>query len=251
MLTEKKRPAPSKPQKLPGFAQSHGSSWKVAYADFVTAMMAFFLLMWILNMVPPNVQKQLEEYFKADPKPPQGALFSPDKYEKLRNAPLNRDEAMRYAIAVRFRKIITEDPFLKSSSGISSDDAGVLLRIQNGALFKPGSAELTEEAKRILADVIEVLKTYNVYLIIRGHADAAEAASGSFASNWELSGARAAAAVRHIIGAGGIEPSRLRAVAYGDSRPLVPNLDAEATARNRRVEFYFHRPEVVNSQVLY
>ncbi len=251
MLTAKKRPAPTKPPKPAAFPKSHGSSWKVAYADFVTAMMAFFLLMWVLNMVPPSVQKQLEDYFKATPKPPQGALFSPEKNEPQRTAPRNRDEAMRYAIAVRFKKIITEDPYLKESSGISSDDVGVLLRIQNGVLFAPGSAVLTEEAKRILADAVDVLKTYNVSLIIRGHADAEEAAKGTFTSNWELSGARAAAAARQIIAAGGIDPTRLRAVAYGDSRPLVPNLSPEAAARNRRVEFYFHRPEVASSQVLY
>jgi chemotaxis protein MotB len=251
MLTPKKKPSPTKPAKLAGFPKSHGSSWKVAYADFVTAMMAFFLLMWILNMVPPSVQKQLEQYFKDTPKPPQGAMFSPEKNEKQYTAPLNRDEAMRYAIAVRFKKIITEDPFLKESSGVSSDDVGVLLRVQNSALFAPGSAVLTEEAKRLLADVVDVLKTYNLCLVIRGHADADEAAKGNFASNWELSGARAAAAARQVIAAGGIDPSRVRAVAYGDSRPLVPVLAPGDAARNRRVEFHFHRPEVLANQVLY
>ena len=251
MLTAKKKPSPSRPPKLPGFPQSHGSSWKVAYADFVTAMMAFFLLMWILNMVPPSVQKQLEQYFKEPDKPPQGALFSPEKHEKQLTAPLNRDEAMRYAIALRFKKIITEDPFLKESSGVSSDDVGVLLRVQNAALFAPGSAVLTEEAKRILADAIDVLKTYNLALIIRGHADATETAKGGFASDWELSGARSAAAAGYIIAAGGIDPGRIRAAAYGDSRPLVPPLTAADAARNRRVEFYFHRPDVVTNQVLY
>ncbi|WP_428567321.1 MAG: OmpA/MotB family protein [Solidesulfovibrio sp. DCME] len=250
MLTAKKRPAPTRPQKLPGFPKSHGSSWKVAYADFVTAMMAFFLLMWILAMVPPSVQRQLEDYFKATPAALQAGL-SPEKNDKQAVAPRSRDEAMRYAIALRFKKIITEDPFLKAASGISADDVGVLLRIQNGVLFTPGSASLTAEAKRILADAVDILKTYNVSLIIRGHADAEEAAKGNFASNWELSGARAAAAARYLIAAGDIEPTRIRAVAYGDSRPLVPNLSADAAARNRRVEFYFHRPDAVGSQVLY
>jgi chemotaxis protein MotB len=251
MLQDKKRPPPTRPPTIPGFSKSHGSSWKVAYADFVTAMMAFFLLMWIMNMVPPNVQKQLEQYFKDEPKPAQGALFSPDKNEAQRMAALNRDEAMRYAIAVRFKKIITEDPFLKNSSGISSDDVGVLLRIQNGMLFNKGSSELTEEANRILTDVVDVLKTYNVFLVIRGHADAAEAAMGNFASNWELSGARSAAVARRIIADGGIQASRVRAVAYGDSRPLMPEFSPDAAAANRRVEFYFHRPEVMSTQVLY
>ena len=243
--------APSKPPKLPGFPKAHGSSWKVAYADFVTAMMAFFLLMWIINMVPPATLKQLEQYFKDEPKPAQGALFSPDAMERQRAAALNRDDAMRYAIAVRFKKIITEDPFLKNSSGISSDDVGVLLRLQNGMLFAPGSAELTEQAKKLMAEVVDIMKTYNVFLIIRGHADAAEAAKGHFASNWELSGARAAAAARAVIASGGIQASRVRAVAYGDSRPLMPELNPEAAAANRRVEFYFHRPDAAASQVLY
>jgi chemotaxis protein MotB len=251
MLTQKTRPAASKPPPLPGFPQSHGSSWKVAYADFVTAMMAFFLLMWIMNMVPPNVQKQLEQYFKEGPKPPKAAMLPAEKSDVPPGATLGRDEAMRYAIAVRFKKIITEDPFFKASSGVSSDDTGVLLRIQNGLLFRPGSAVLTEEAKRILADAVEVLKTYNLYLVIRGHADPAEADNSAFASNWELSGARAAAAARHIIVEGGIQPTRIRAVAYGDSRPLVPAFSPETAAANRRVEFYFHRPEAMASQLLY
>ena len=166
-------------------------------------------------------------------------------------AALNRDDAMRYTIATRFKKIITEDPFLKNSSGVSSDDVGVLLRLQNGMLFAPGSAELTEQAKKLMADIIDVMKTYNVFLVIRGHADAAEAAKGHFASNWELSGARAAAAARAVIAGGGIQANRIRAVAYGDSRPLMPETTPEAAAANRRVEFYFHRPEVAASQMLY
>ena len=251
MLTEKKFTRPIKPQSLPGFPQSHGSSWKVAYADFVTAMMAFFLLMWIMNMVPPNVQKQLEQYFKEGPKPPKAMIASSEGVEAARQAGLSRDDAMRYAIAVRFKKIITEDPYLKQSSGLSSDDVGVLLRIQNGMLFRQGSAELTEEAKHLLAEAVDVMKTYNLYLVIRGHADASEADKSTFASNWELSGARAAAAARYIITEGGIQATRVRAVAYGDSRPLVPDFSPEAAASNRRVEFYFHRPEAVSGQVLY
>ena len=249
MLKEKKRSAPSKPAKMAGFQASHGSSWKMAYADFVTAMMAFFLLMWIINMVPPSTQKQLEQYFKEGHKPPQAAMASGGMAPNP--AGLGRDDAMRYAIAVRFKKIITEDPFFKPSSGLSSDDVGVLLRLQSGMLFHPGSAEWTEESKRLLGEVIDTLKTYNVNLIIRGHADASEVDKAPFASNWELSGARAAAASRYIIATGGIAPSRIRAVAYGDSQPLLPDFSPEAAASNRRVEFYFYRPDAAASQILY
>jgi len=231
----------------------HGGSWKVAYADFVTAMMAFFLLMWILNIVPKDVQKALETYFKTDTKL---GHVSPDANNPLVGSPdvkgqqLSEDQAARYAIAMRFKKIITEDPFLKQSSGVSSDDQGVLLRVNNDVMFKPGSAELSPESAKVVKEVQEVLKIFNLNLMVRGHATEGEFKGGPFPSNWELSGARAGAVVRAILEDKVVAPGRIRAVSYGDTLPLVPSLSPDSLALNRRVEFYFHRPDVMNSRVV-
>ncbi len=231
----------------------HGGSWKVAYADFVTAMMAFFLLMWILNIVPKDVQKALETYFKNDTKLGQ---MSPDPNSPLVGSPnvkaqqLTEEQAARYTIAMRFKKIITEDPFLKTSSGVSSDDTGVLLRINNDMLFKPGSAELRPESAKVIKEVQDVLRTYNLYLVIRGHSLPKEFQGGPFPSSWELSGARAAAVARAVLADKVIAPNRLRAVSYADTLPLTPGFSPEDEALNRRVEFYFHRPEVMSYQVV-
>jgi chemotaxis protein MotB len=233
--------------------QFHGGSWKVAYADFVTAMMAFFLLMWILNIVPKDVQKALETYFKADtnvgkvqPDPNSALIGTPD----VKQQQLSEEQAARYAIAMRFKKIITEDPFLKQSSGVSSDDTGVLLRVNNDLMFKPGSAELTPQATKVIKEVQEVLKSFNLYLMVRGHAVPGEYKAGNFPSNWELSGARAGAVVRAVLTEKAIAPNRIRAVSYSDTLPLSPALTPEGEAQNRRVEFYFHRPEVMNYRVV-
>ncbi|GFK94157.1 Motility protein B [Fundidesulfovibrio magnetotacticus] len=231
----------------------HGGSWKVAYADFVTAMMAFFLLMWILNIVPKDVQKAIETYFKADTKlgkvveDPNSALTGdPDQVRKE----LTEDQAARFAIAMRFKKIITDDPFLKQSSGVSSDDSGVLLRINNDVMFKPGSAELAPQADKVIKEVREVLKSFNLNLMVRGHSLPGEQAGGPFPSVWELSGARAGAVVRALLQDRAIAPGRVRAVSLGDTLPLTPAFDAASAAQNRRVEFYFHRPDVSFQRVV-
>ena len=231
----------------------HGGSWKVAYADFVTAMMAFFLLMWILNMVPKDVQKAIESYFKSDAKvgkvveDPNSALTGdPDQVR----TELTEEQAARFAIAMRFKKIITDDPFLKQSSGVSSDDSGVLLRVNNDVMFQPGSAQLTPEADKVIREVREVLKSFKLNLMVRGHSLPGEQAGGSYPSVWELSGARAGAVVRVLLQDKAISPGRVRAVSLGDTMPLVPAFDQSSASLNRRVEFYFHRPDVSYQRVV-
>jgi chemotaxis protein MotB len=234
----------------------HGGSWKVAYADFVTAMMAFFLLLWILSMVPKDTLRVLEGYFQSDKTPVKESMrdfnLPRTQGEEQQTIPLTEEQRAHFAIATRLKKIIMEDPQVKNSSGISTDDLGVLLRVNNNAMFQPGSAVLLDSAKRALDEVVEVLKTYNLYLVIRGHADQAEVTPGSpYPSAWELSGARAAAAARYILEQSKALPHRIRAIAYADTRPLVPSSQVKDAVQNRRVEFYFHRPEIMSYKVVY
>ncbi len=234
----------------------HGGSWKVAYADFVTAMMAFFLLMWIMNMIPPETKMVLSTYFQpsSDTSGPGGPVMKLDVNANtadraLRGIPKPDDtqtQSQRFEIASKFKRLILDNPELMSQSGLSSDETGVLLRINNSAMFRPGSAQLTPEAKRVLDEAVDVLKEYNMDLLVRGHASLQEHAGGSFASPWELSGARAAAAAGHITSNGVILPTRVRAISYGSTRPLRPETTAENKLTNGRVELYFHRPDALN-----
>lgn len=234
------------------------SAWKVAYADFVTAMMAFFLLMWILNMVPPETKKGLAAYFtgegtyeSSNVSPVSNNPFIQDT-EKIDTRDLKISEAERanYAIARKLKQMLMADAPKQSAEGISADDVGVLLRVNSDALFDPGSATLMPGADKIFEQVVNLLKEYNLYLVVRGHADQQEASDSNYPTNWELSGSRAAAAVRYIV-EHGIKPTRLRAVAYADTRPLEPSTTPEGVAKNRRVEFYFHRPDIMSYSVVY
>lgn len=234
------------------------SAWKVAYADFVTALMAFFLLMWVLNMAPPETKQGLAEYF-AEEATLQTSSTSPisnnslvnatDRLD-LRNTPLTELQKSQLAIIEKLQSMIMADAVPRGASGISSDDIGVQLRVNSDAMFDPGSTDLTDSGRKVLDSVLAILEEYNVYLVARGHADAVESAHSAYASPWDLSAARAAAAVRYLADRG-ITPTRLRAVAYADTRPVEPGVSEASLRRNRRVEFYFHRPEAETASMEY
>ncbi len=233
-----------------------GGAWKVAYADFVTAMMAFFLLLWILNMAPPETKAGLAAYFAGE------STMDTSSTSPISNNPFiqNTDkidlsqkkseaETTHYAIAQKLQEMLMADAVPQSATGISTDDVGVQLRIHSGLMFKEGGSELTDKAIEVLDDVVFLLSEYNLYLVVRGHADTGELTTG-YPSVWELSAARSAAVVRYLVEAG-IKPSRLRSVAYADTRPYQAGVDEQSKMLNRRVELFFHRPEVMSYSVVY
>lgn len=231
-------------------------AWKVAYADFVTAMMAFFLLLWVLNMVPPETRAGLAAYFSGErnfdssstsPISNNPFIQNTDKID-TRDLKITEVERSHYAIAQKIKQMLMADAVPQSASGISADDVGVQLRVNSDIMFKPGSITLQPEGMKILDDVLKIMNEYNLYLVVRGHADGTE--SKAFGSPWELSGARAAS-VLHFLADHGIKPTRLRGVSYGETRPLKPGISEESKAVNRRVEFFFHRPEVMSYSVVY
>ena len=233
-----------------------GGSWKVAYADFVTAMMAFFLLMWILNMAPKETLNGLADFFQADAQglsnttsPYSVASKSTVQYKDkmdTRQMDMTEVERSNYAIAQSLKQQLVQDALPSSSSGITSDAVGVMLHITSDLMFKPGTAEFTDEGKKILDQVADVMNKYKVYMVVRGHADSSETGAPLYPSKWELSAARANSAVRYLIEKG-INPELMRSVAYADTRPRVPSTVAGAAALNSRVEFNFHRPEVMST----
>ena len=234
-----------------------GGAWKVAYADFVTAMMAFFLLLWVLSMVPPETRAGLAAYFSGDrnfdssstsPVSNNPFIQNTDKID-TRDIKISEVEKSHYAIAQKIKQLLMADSVPQSASGISADDVGVQLRVNSDIMFKPGTVELLPEGDKVLSSVLSLMEEYNLYLVVRGHADSVEAAP-PYASAWELSGARAAAMVNYLA-QHGIKATRMRAVSYGDTRPLKPGIDEQSRAMNRRVEFFFHRPEVMSYSVVY
>ena len=220
-------------------------------------MMAFFLLLWVLSMVPPDTKAGLAAYFSGErnfdssstsPISNNPFIQNTDKID-ARDIKISEVEKSHYAIAQKIKQLLMADAVPQSASGISADDVGVQLRVNSDIMFRPGSVDLLPEGEKVLEAVLKLMEEYNLYLVVRGHADSGET-TPPYTSAWELSGARASAMVNYLV-QHGVKATRMRAVSYGDTRPLKPGIDEQSRAMNRRVEFFFHRPEVMSYSVVY
>ncbi len=233
-------------------------SWKVAYADFVTALMAFFLLMWILNMASEETKEVLAEFFTPErwsnvssgaQGQRAGNISGTSGQQRELDPTMLKTDKTYYSIARKLTELLNAQHLPPEARGITSEENGVMLHVNADALFKSNSADLLPEGEQVLDDVASILNEYNLFLVVRGHADSTEKGNAQFPNVWELSSARATACLRYLINTNQISPTLLRAVAYGDTRPLVPNTTPENAAKNRRVEFNFHRPEAMGNAI--
>lgn len=224
---------------------AHGGSWKVAYADFVTALMALFLLLWLLMALKPQQKENLAIFFQnpEDTSRVKAAMQGAPqevKAAKLTDAAkLSSMNQVQREVAQRLKDFATKDPELARRTSVLGENDGVLMQVSSAILFEPGSATLTAEARRMLAEVAKIVDDFGMDLKIRGHTDDREQGSELFRSTWELSAARAAAALRELATAYKVPVRRMTAAGFGSTQPLVPNTDEAGRARNRRIELLF------------
>lgn len=226
-------------------------AWMATFADMVTLLLCFFVL--LLSFAEQSEQKYRDALGSI--KGAFGvkelravsddmALFNTSSSTKELTAKISHDERLLLGVIMRIKSLLEdEDVELKEGTGVTADRDGVIFSANSSTLFKPGSAELSDGAERILDNVIHVLKDYQLNLVVRGHTDDRPIATKKFPSNWELSAARAAVALDYIINRGDIEISRAKAVGYADTRLAAPNDSPENRIKNQRVEFYLHMPQ--------
>ena len=237
----------------------HGGTWKIAYADFVTAMMAFFLLMWLLGSTAKGDLTGIAEYFKTPLKVAlQGGVGSGDATAVIKGggtditrangqvrrgnaapekktahlaaakAELARRELEKLKeLKARVEAAITTNPMLSAyRNQIKLDITAEGLRIQivdeqNRPMFDSGRAEVKAYMRDILREIGTLLNGVENNVSLAGHTDAAPYALGERAySNWELSADRANASRRELITWGMDERKVLRVVGLGSSIPL-------------------------------
>jgi chemotaxis protein MotB len=218
----------------------HGGSWKIAYADFVTAMMAFFLLMWLLSNTDQEMRDDLQEVFTSykifkssgQSQSPSQTLQKTKKIpQKLKSHP---DILESLGKDIKLDKMQSSDPGGKLQ--ISQSTLGVTIQImdtdKSTPMFKSGEAKLTSDATKVIQWLAMRLDEWPYKIIIEGHTDAKPFA-GNKKTNIQLSTLRAMAA-RKELSKNGIEKHRfLKVVGYGASKPLFKN-DIN-NSKNRRI----------------
>ncbi|MFH1375005.1 MAG: OmpA family protein [bacterium] len=132
----------------------------------------------------------------------------------------------------------------KEKLNLQKLDQYSVLSLPNTLVFSSGSIKLSAEGTAVLGKIAEVLKRYPAYEIrIEGHTDNKQIRpefQNKYATNWELSSARATAVVRHLTNQHKMNPQRLGAVGYGEHRPAATNDNEDGRAKNRRVEFHIY-----------
>jgi chemotaxis protein MotB len=226
-------------------------AWVATFADMVTLLLCFFVL--LLSFAEQSEQKYRDALGSI--KGAFGvkevravsddlALFNTSSSTQEMASRISHDERLLLGVVMRIKSLLEdEDMKLKEGIGVTADRDGVIFSANSHSMFKTGTADLSEGAERILDNVVKVLKDYKLNLVVRGHTDDRPISSAKFPSNWELSAARAAAALDYIINKGNIEINRAKAVGYADTRPAVPNDSEENRQKNQRVEFYLHMPQ--------
>ena len=191
---------------------SHGGSWKVAYADFVTALMAFFLLMWLLNMTSQEKRAVLAMYFKHFSLFDKGGKsfmheggIRPTGHnlggEEIVDTGEHQSGITNDELATKLMTGIDQNVQLgKEQVFIAITEEGIRIQIvdsQQNPIFPAGSAELTDTAKQIVRSVASILKNFPNEIAVEGHTDSSPTRSEQV-SNWELSVARASSARREL-----------------------------------------------------
>lgn len=246
----------------------HGGAWKVAYADFVTAMMAFFLLLWLLGATTEKQRKGIADYFSPTlVKVKQGgaggngvlggsSLTDPDNYPHAmgqtgsktmtvprdatggpkeggsrakRVAKMKQSLDQKLAASEKLRKLARQVRMIDTTEGIRID----LVDDADFSMFRLGTTVLTPDAAELLRAIGTAVGTDMGGITIRGHTDALQWKPGEVANNWSLSAGRAEA-TRQALMRQGVGEGRFRRIEGVADRELLVK-DNAADPRNRRI----------------
>ncbi|MEE2764795.1 MAG: flagellar motor protein MotD [Pseudomonadota bacterium] len=233
--------------------------WLISYADFITLLFAFFVVMYSVSSVNQGKYKVLSETLTGVFNAPQRSINPIEVGEQpavaapsddvipppVAEAPSNpqqdaeaRSEALRAMadqLALEFDDLIN-----RGVVTLETNDRWLALNLPNSLLFSSGDAEPHYDAFDVIRKIASVLRDRDNAVKVEGFTDNQPISTSRFPSNWELSSARAAAVVR-MLTMEGVEPERLAAVGYGRFQPVARNDTDEGRRRNRRVVLLISR----------
>lgn len=223
-----------------GHGGHHGGSWKVAYADFVTAMMAFFLLMWLTSVLTEVQKAGVSDYFenyrvfKEQGAAPLYETIMSSKQGEPRKIEMKSGNIEELKQEIK-KKVEGKFQAVSDQIILESTEEGFRIQLvdkEGSTMFSSGSSNLNPWAKEVIEVVAETIRDLPNKIAIEGHTDSTPFVSGKL-SNWELSSQRASSA-RAEFEKTGIDPSRFaRIVGYADTEPFFKG--DPTNPKNRRI----------------
>jgi len=233
--------------------------WLVSYADFVTLLFAFFVVMYSISQVSESKYRVLSETMTQIFNEPKRSLEpiqvgdisrsgnitpaaeensnqqieSQGAFDKTADLPQLSDQ-----FTEQFSDLIDDEVIQ-----VNSNEYWLQISLSNSILFPLGSVSPSRKAKSVLSEVANLLRDFNNPIHVEGYTDNISVNSLQFPSNWELSSARAASVVK-LLADEGVDSKRLAAVGYGEHHPIAENNTPEGRAQNRRVVLMIAREKM-------
>ena len=246
-------------KKKPEEHENH-ERWLVSYADFITLLFAFFVVMYSISSVNEGKYRVLSDSIVAAFDPTRQGL--PIKL----SSPLKPPIVERDVVSPAYDKAILENqypnvPAMTQASEedkknmldiarqvetnmadlidqeivkVKKNDLWIEIEIKSSILFTSGSAALAPKARPVLKEVASILGKFHNQVQVEGFTDNVPIANETFPSNWELSAARAASVV-HLFAESGLKPERMSAIGYGEYKPVASNDTVSGRSQNRRI----------------
>lgn len=222
--------------------------WLVSYADFITLLFAFFVVMYAISAVNEGKYKifttsVITAFGGHGADRPEAGTDSSEQEALLRSLVERRDarQAERLRKQQEYMQNVARQlnqvmaPLVNAGQvSVTQTSRGVVLEINASALFVQGEAELHKDAVKVLAQAAQLLQQGEQDIEVDGYTDDVPIKSPRFPSNWELSSARASSVARLFIDHG-VEQTRLSVVGSASNNPVASNATPEGRARNRRV----------------
>lgn len=227
--------------------------WLVSYADFITLLFAFFVVMYAISSVNEGKYRVLSDTlvsaFRDTPTSDKIVRLETRQAEILSGSghPVGRAPPQpihvkpeQQQMADKMKKVAKSvleamQPLIQNGQvRVIQSPKGVTVEINASVLFKSGEAVLQPQSMETLVAVAKVLAQTDNAVQVEGHTDNVPIRSPVFPSNWELSSARAGSVVR-LFSELGVPPERMMAIGYADNRPLDTNATVDGRGRNRRV----------------
>jgi len=219
--------------------------WLVSYADFITLLFAFFVVMYSISSINIGKYRTVSESIKAALNPlanQSGAnrIFSVGE-GKLAQHGRNPTDAKEFTIRhIRQLVQVIKDKQMKDLAAfvnvVQTINGDIIITIPDKLLFNSGEVTIRAEALPFLQGLGGAILELNRHTRVEGHTDNVPIRTAQFPSNWELSAARAVMVVRVLSELYGVPANHLAAVGHADTRPVTANLNAEQRTKNRRVE---------------
>ncbi len=220
--------------------------WLITYADLITLLLAFFIVLWSIGQADiakfEAIRNSLAKAFNV------GVSDATEGTSPIFDGGSNFDPQPFGAVANDLEQIEKEFGAFAEKNGLTekikirSDKDQIVISLADNLLFDSASAALKPEAFFVLDEAAKIITSLDNQIRVEGHTDSIALNTGEFASNWELSSARATEVLRYLVDRGGINPDRIFAAGYAEYRPVENNGTPQGRAANRRADIVILYP---------